>query len=235
MSIHINAVAGEIARTVLMPGDPLRAKHIAENMLQEAALVSRTRNMYFYTGLYKGHQVSVGASGMGCASIGIYSYELYSQYNVDTIIRVGTCGAYTTDLQLFDLLNVDVSFSESTYALSAFGITGNHIPHAGPGFNTIRLAADTLKRPLKDVPIHCSDVFYRSTPGTPPIAAAHNCPAVEMETFALFANAQHLGKSAAAILTVSDVIPSGAKISADERERSLLPMTELALEAALLL
>ncbi len=235
MSIHINAAAGEIAKTVLMPGDPLRAKHIAENMLQDASLVSRTRNVYFYTGTYKGKPVSVGASGMGCASIGIYSYELFSQYNVDTIIRIGTCGAYTSDLQLFDLLNVDESFSESTYALSAFGITGNHIPHAGPAFNTIRLMADQLNRKVKDVPIHCSDVFYRSSSGTPEIAVAHHCPAVEMETFALFANAQHLGKSAAALLTVSDVIPTGEKISANEREQSLQPMTELALEAALLL
>ena len=122
MSIHISAKPGEIAKIVLLPGDPLRAKYIADNYLQDAKLVSNTRNIYFYTGTYKGVQISVGASGMGCPSIGIYSYELFTEYEVDCIIRIGTCGAYTTDLKLFDLINIEVAASESTYAQYALSL-----------------------------------------------------------------------------------------------------------------
>ena len=116
MSLHISADTGEIARIVLMPGDPLRAKHIAENMLENPALVSQIRNMFFYTGTYKGVRLTIGGSGMGCPSIGIYSHELYDFYNVECIIRIGTAGAYTTDLKLFDLVNVETAYSESSYA-----------------------------------------------------------------------------------------------------------------------
>lgn len=100
MSVHISANKGDIAKVVLQPGDPLRAQYIAENFLENVRLVSKTRNIFYFTGEYKGKTISVGASGMGCASIGIYSYELYTEYDVDTIIRIGTCGAYTTDLKL---------------------------------------------------------------------------------------------------------------------------------------
>ena len=114
MSIHISASPGEIAPIVLMPVDPLRAKYMADNLLQDIKLVSSTRNIYFFTGTYKGMQLSIGASGMGCPSIGIYSYELYTEYKVDCIIRIGTCCAYTTVLKLFDLLNASEAASEST-------------------------------------------------------------------------------------------------------------------------
>jgi len=114
MSVHIKAQKGEIARTVLQPGDPLRAKYIADNFLEDAKLVSQTRNIFYYTGLYKGKEISVGASGMGIPSIGIYSFELYTEYEVDTIIRIGTCGGYSTDLKVYDLLNVEQAASEST-------------------------------------------------------------------------------------------------------------------------
>ncbi|MEI8059970.1 MAG: hypothetical protein WCG67_07425, partial [Ferruginibacter sp.] len=127
MSIHISAKPGEIAKIVLMPGDPLRAKYIAEKYLQDVKLVSSTRNIFFYTGIYNGKQVTIGASGMGCPSIGIYSYELYTEYGVDCIIRIGTCGAYTTDLKLFDLINVETAASESTFAQYAWGIEGSAI------------------------------------------------------------------------------------------------------------
>ena len=124
MSIHISAQKGEIAKIVLMPGDPLRAKYMADNFLQEIKQVSSTRNVFYFTGVYKDKQVTVGASGMGCPSIGIYSYELYTEYEVDCIIRIGTCGAYTTELKLFDLLNVNEAVSESTFAQYAWGIDG---------------------------------------------------------------------------------------------------------------
>ena len=233
MSIHIAAKKGEIAKTVLQPGDPLRAKYIADNFLEEVKLVSQTRNIFYFTGLYKGKEISVGASGMGNASIGIYSFELFTEYEVDTIIRIGTCGAYNTNLQLFDLLNVENSASESTYAKFAWGIEEELIPSQGKAFQQINDTAKNLGLNIKPTNIHTSDIFYRKESGTPTIATKYNCPAVEMEAFALFANAQHLGKNAATILTVSDIIPTHEQISSDQREKALKPMIELALETAL--
>lgn len=233
MSVHINAKAGEIAPIVLMPGDPLRAKYIADNFLQNVQLVSSTRNIYFFTGTYKDKPVTVGGSGMGCPSIGIYSYELFNEYAVDCIIRIGTCGAYTTNLKLYDLVNVDSAFSESTYALQAFGYKTNQLYHEGNAYAVINDTATALGLTVQAAAIHSSDVFYRSTEGTPPLAHENNCVAVEMEAFALFANAKHLKKSAATLLTVSDIIPTHEQISADEREKSLVPMMKLALEAVI--
>ena len=233
MSVHISAKKGEIAKVVLQPGDPLRAQYIADNFLEDVKLVSKTRNIFFFTGKYKGKEITVGASGMGCPSIGIYSYELYTEYEVDTIIRIGTCGAYTKDLQLFDILNVENSASESTYALNAWGIDGDLISHQGAAFDTINTTGEELGLAIKPTNIHTSDIFYRKDPAVPEVAVKYNCTAVEMEAFALFANAKHLGKNAATILTVSDIIPTGEFISADERETALRKMMELALETAI--
>ena len=233
MSVHIAAKKGEIAKTVLQPGDPLRAKYIADHFLEEVKLVSQTRGIFYFTGKYKGKEISVGASGMGIPSIGIYSYELFTEFDVDTIIRIGTCGAYTTDLKVFDLLNVEFSASESTYANYAWGIEGDLIAHQGKAFEMINETAEKLELLIKPTNIHTSDIFYRKDPGTPAIASKYNCLAVEMEAFALFANAKHLGKNAATILTVSDIIPTQEQISSDEREKALKPMIELALETAL--
>lgn len=232
MSIHINAPVGAIAKTVLMPGDPLRAKYIAEHFLSDAKQVNQTRNMFMYTGTYQGKEVTVGASGMGCPSIGIYSYELYTEYEVDTIIRIGTCGAYTNELKLFDLINVDHACSESTFAQYAWGIEGQSIPHQGRAFELINLTAAEQGKKLVACNIHSSDIFYRKTWDVPEVAVQHHCLAVEMEAFALFANAKHLRKTAGTLLTVSDVIPTHEKISADQREKALLPMMELALGTA---
>ncbi|MNK48618.1 Purine nucleoside phosphorylase DeoD-type [compost metagenome] len=233
MSIHISAKKGEIAKTVLMPGDPLRAKYIAENYLTDAKLVSQTRNIFFYTGLYKGKEITVGASGMGFPSIGIYSFELFTEYEVDTIIRIGTCGAYSTDLKLFDILNVENAVSESTYAKFAWGIEGELIQNQGDAFGKINETAKEIDLAVKSTNIHSSDIFYRKDENVPEIATKNNCLAVEMEAFALFANAQHLGKNAATILTVTDIIPTGDRISADQREQALRTMMELSLETAL--
>lgn len=233
MSVHIAAKRGEIAKTVLQPGDPLRAKYIADHFLTEVKLVSQTRNIFYYTGLYKGKEVSVGASGMGIPSIGIYSYELFTEFDVDTIIRIGTCGAYTTDLKVFDLLNVEYAASESTYAHYAWEIEADRLSHQGSVFNKINECAAELAAEIKSTTVHTSDIFYRKNLDLPAIAEKYNCSAVEMEAFALFANAQHLGKNAATILTVSDVIPTGDHISADQREKALKPMIELALETAI--
>lgn len=233
MSIHISAKKGQIAKVVLQPGDPLRAQFIAEKYLENAELVSKTRGIFYYTGLYKGKEITVGASGMGFPSIGIYSFELFTEYKVDTIIRIGTCGAYSTDLQLFDILNVDNAASESTYAKYAWEIEDEILPHQGTIYNTINQTAEALSLKTKSINVHSSDIFYRKDPAVPAIATKYNCPAVEMEAFGLFANARYLGKNAATILTVTDIIPTHEKISADERERALKPMMELALESAL--
>lgn len=233
MSVHISAKKGEIAKTVLMPGDPLRAQYITDNYLTDVTMVSKTRNIYYFTGKFKGKEISVGASGMGFPSIGIYSYELFTEYDVDTIIRIGTCGAYTTDLQLFDILNVDKAASESTYAKFAWGIEDEAIANQGNAFDKINETAKELNLATKAVNIHSSDIFYRKDPAVPAIAQKYNCPAVEMEAFALFANAQYLGKNAATILTVSDIIPTREFISADQREQALRTMMELSLETAL--
>ena len=233
MSVHIAAKKGEIAKTVLQPGDPLRAKYIADNFLTDVKLVSKTRNIFYFTGLYKGKEVSVGASGMGIPSIGIYSYELFTEFDVDTIIRIGTCGAYTDELNVYDLLNVEYAASESTYAKFAWEIEEDLLSHQGNAFGIINESAKDLSLNIKSTNIHTSDIFYRKNLGLPEIAGKYNCSAVEMEAFALFANAQYLGKNAATILTVSDVIPTGAEISADQRETALTPMIELALETAI--
>ncbi len=233
MSIHISAAPGSIAPSILMPGDPLRARLIADQYLTDAELVSQTRNVYFYTGYYQGHRISVGASGMGCASIGIYSYELYTQYDVQNIIRIGTCGAYTTERKLYDLINVSLSASESSFARFAWDMPEEALPPAGPAFGLLNDVAAERGQPLISAPVHCSDIFYRKSMDLPAIADKHACVAVEMEAFALFANAQHLGKTAACLLTVSDVIPTHEKISADQREQSLTPMIELALATAI--
>lgn len=233
MSIHIAANKGEIAKTVLLPGDPLRAKYIADHYLTEVKLVNKTRNIFYFTGLYKGKEFTVGASGMGIPSIGIYSYELFTEFDVDSIIRIGTCGAYTTELNLFDLLNVENAASESTYAKFAWGIEEDLISHQGVTFDKISETAKELSLVTKAVNIHTSDIFYRKEQGTPEIALKYNCPAVEMEAFGLYANAKYLGKNASTILTVSDIIPTQQQISAEEREKALKTMMELALESAL--
>lgn len=231
MSIHISAKKNEIAKIVLMPGDPLRAKYIAEKMLDDIKLVNTTRNVFFFTGSYKGVPLTIGASGMGCPSIGIYSFELYNEYDVDCIIRIGTAGAYSTDLDLFDVINVDKAFSESTYAKCAFDFDGDYFNHQGEAFQIINSVALSSKIKLHKGNIHSSDVFYRSTPPHPKIAADNNCMAVEMEAFTLFANAKHLKKMAATILTVSDIISTHQSISSDQRERSLENMIKLALDS----
>src|SRR6187549_1717936 len=126
MSIHISAQKEEIAKIVLLAGDPLRAKYIADGMLEDVKLVSSTRNAFYYTGTYKGVPVTIGASGMGCPSIGIYSFELYTAYEVKCIIRIGTAGAYDPATKVYDVINADKAYSESTYAKEAFDIEGNY-------------------------------------------------------------------------------------------------------------
>ncbi len=233
MSIHISAKKEEIASIVLMPGDPLRAKYIAENNLENVKQVSCIRNIFYHTGTYKGVRLTIGASGMGCPSIGIYSYELYNEYDVECIIRIGTCGAYLSTINLFDVINAERSYSESTYVQNALGFPEDHFVHQGKAFDLINETAKKLNISLLNGPIHSGDAFYRTDKELPKIATDNNCLAAEMEAFALFANAKHFNKMAATLLTVSDNIATHQKISADERERSLAVMTRLALESCL--
>ncbi|MEY4111137.1 MAG: hypothetical protein RLZZ46_1492 [Bacteroidota bacterium] len=232
MSVHINAAKGDIAPVCLLPGDPLRAKFIAENWLDELRLVSSVRNMFYFTGKYKGCPISIGGSGMGCPSIGIYSWELYTVFDVQCLIRIGTAGSYRQDLGTYELLNTSEACSESTYALDAFGFPEKIIQAQGSVFGLINSVAKERNQKLSPAVIHSSDVFYRQTGLTPEAVSKYHCVAVEMEAFALFSNAKYLKRNAGALLTVSDVIPTGEAISADKREKSLVPMFELALESA---
>lgn len=224
---------GIIAKTVLMPGDPLRAKFIAEKFLENVEQFNTVRNMFGFTGTYKGRKISVMGSGMGMPSIGIYSYELFNEYGVENIIRIGSCGAYTDALDLYDVLLVSDAWSESTYAKTQSGYDKDYI-EANPELNTrIEGIAKELNIPLKSGRIHSSDVFYRENfREFEGIRDNHGCMAVEMESFALFANAKILGKKAACLLTVSDSLVTGELTTSEERQNAFTRMMEIALEMA---
>ena len=228
---HNEAEKGEIARIVLMPGDPLRARHIAQTYLDQPVQFNAVRGMLGYTGEYRGRKVSVMGSGMWMPSIGIYSYELFRFYDVDAIIRVGSAGAYVSELNLFDLVLADSAWSESTYALAQSG-ESQDVQQPDPQLNEIiRSAAHKLQVPLHEGRIHSSDVFYHEQDELARYRS-HGCVCVEMESFALFHNARVCGKQAACLLTISDSLISGVQTSAAQRERAFGQMMETALESA---
>ena len=232
---HNKAKKGEIAKTVLMPGDPLRAKFIADNYLENVKMFNDVRNMYGYTGTYNGKEVSVMGSGMGMPSIGIYSYELYSQYDVENIIRIGSAGAYTTDLNLYDVVLAKNAYSESSFAKVQSGYESN-ITYPDDQLNEkITKAAQKLNIPLTYAPIHSADVFYRegNRDYIPVLLKEYGTVACEMESFALFHNAKVLNKKAACLVTISDSMVTYAQTSAEERQNALTNMIQIALEAAI--
>ena len=233
---HNNANLGDIAKTVLMPGDPLRAKHIAETYLTDFVQFNAVRGMYGYTGDYKGKRISVMASGMGMPSMGIYSYELFKEYEVENIIRIGSAGAYTKDLHLFDLVLADSCWSESTFALAQAGIERNNQYQSQDLNETLTKAAAKLEIPVLEKRIHSSDVFYHeaNVPDHNDFYQEHGCVCVEMESYALFHNAKILGKNAACLLTISDSLVTDEHASAMERQTSFSQMMEVALEAAIM-
>lgn len=231
---HNNASEKDIAKTVLMPGDPLRAKHIAETYLENPVQFNTVRNMFGYTGTYKGKRVSVMGSGMGMPSIGIYSYELFKFYGVENIIRIGSAGAYVGDLNLFDLVLADSAWSESTFPLAQAGVKSDVMEPSKELNERIIKAAKRLGKEVRLDRIHSSDIFY-SEPGMPTYEdfyREHGCVCVEMESFALFHNAKVLGKNAACLLTISDSLVNDLHASAQDRQTSFANMMEIALEAA---
>ena len=231
---HNEAKLEDIAKTVIMPGDPLRAKYIAETYLENPRLVTSVRNMFGYTGTYKGKEISVMASGMGMPSIGIYSYELYSQYGVETIIRVGSAGSYSADLDVYDVVLADSAYSESNFARVQNGCEDDVMYPSKETNDRLIAAAEKLGIPCKVARIHSSDVFYqdanRGSYERYPQNYGAKC--VEMESFALFHNANVLGKKAACILTISDSFVTKKEVSAEGRQNSFTAMMEIALEAA---
>lgn len=232
MTPHIEAKKDEIAKIVLMPGDPMRAKKIAETYLSDYKLVNEVRGMYAYTGFYKGKKITVMASGMGAPSIGIYSYELFKYYDVDNIIRIGSTGAYVKELDLYDVILVKKSFSESTYAKVQNGFLGNRL-EANTYLNDIILSTALENNvPINLCDVVCEDVFYKENNDYTDFVK-NNIVACEMESFALFHNANVLNKKAACLLTVSNNFETGEETTSEERQNAFMQMVELALESSL--
>ena len=235
---HNRAKNGDFAKTVLMPGDPLRAQFIAETFLESPRLVTDVRGMLGYTGTYQGRPVSVMGSGMGMPSIGIYSYELYTQYGVESIIRIGSAGSYTEKARLFDVVLATGAYSESSYAATQSGDSSD-IQRPSEALNAaLRRSAGAQGIPLIEGIIHSSDVFYRQPSDQKPtywerLRDEKGCLAVEMESFALFQNAKVLGKHAACLLTISDSFVSPEATTAEQRQTSFTAMMKVALGAQL--
>ena len=226
---HNEAAQGAFAKTVLMPGDPLRAKFIAETFLQDAKLVNNVRGVQGYTGTYQGTPVSVMASGMGMPSIGIYSHELFHVYDVDNIIRIGSAGAISPKLKLRDVVAGQAACTNSSYP-AQFGLRGAFAPIAD--FTLLETAVAVARRMGVSMPVgnlFSSDTFYDATqPSTD--WGKMGVLAVEMEAAALYMNAARAGKKALCILTVSDHLFKEQELSAKERETSFTEMMEIALE-----
>lgn len=232
---HISAQEGAFAKTVLMPGDPLRAKFIAETFLKDSQLVTSVRNMLGYTGIYKGVPISVMASGMGMPSIGIYSYELFKFYGVENIIRVGSAGSYRNWLNVMDVTLAERAVSDSSFAKVQGGMTEKSIKPSVELNEVIQKKAKELGINLRMSIVQSSDVFYSDpSQGTwQDIAERTGSDCVEMESFALFHNANILGKRAACLLTISDSFVSHVELTAKERQNSFTDMMTLALESAI--
>lgn len=233
---HIEATSTEaFAKTVLMPGDPLRAEVVAKTYLTDVVKVNNVRNMFGFTGYYKGKKVTVMGSGMGMPSIGIYSYELFKFYGVENIIRIGSAGSYKAEAKIYDVLCCESAYSESSFAKVAFNYDEDTLDASPELVEKIKKASELLGYDVRNCRIHSSDVFYRHHGNALiDVAEKHDCTAVEMESFALFANAKALGKKAACLLTVSDSFVSSEVTTALERQNSFNKMMEIALETAIM-
>lgn len=228
---HISCNPGDFARTVLMPGDPLRAEFIANTFLTEAKLVNNVRGIHGYTGLYKGKPVSVMASGMGIPSIGIYSYELFNFYGVENIIRIGSAGMIRQDLRLRSVVAAMSAYSNSAYG-KQFGFEGNLAPCAS--WKLLKAAYDKATEMGVNMPVgpvYSSDAFYDESA---PLGKLQKLGvlAVEMESYALYLNAARTGKNALALLTISDNPFTGEGLDSEQRQNTFTQMMEIALEIA---
>ncbi len=228
---HISCNPGDFARTVLMPGDPLRAEFIANTFLTEAKLVNNVRGIHGYTGLYKGKPVSVMASGMGIPSIGIYSYELFNFYGVENIIRIGSAGMIQQDLRLRSVVAAMSAYSNSAYG-KQFGFEGNLAPCAS--WKLLKAAYDKATEMGVNMPVgpvYSSDAFYDESA---PLGKLQKLGvlAVEMESYALYLNAARTGKNALALLTISDNPFTGEGLDSEQRQNTFTQMMEIALEIA---
>ncbi|MBQ9769729.1 MAG: purine-nucleoside phosphorylase [Clostridia bacterium] len=230
---HINAKPDDLAKTVLMPGDPKRSRFVAENFLEKAVLVNDVRGVQGYTGLYKGRPVSVMASGMGMPSIGIYSYELFNFFGVENIVRIGSAGGLQDNVNVRDVVLGQAACTDSNF-MSQFGTDGTFAPIADYGL--LKIAAEKCDE--AGVNFHVgnilsSDLFYSDRSGHHDSWRKMGVLAVEMEAAALYANAARAGKKALAVCTVSDHIYKGDSLDANARERSLTDMIKIALETAI--
>ena len=226
---HNSAKLGDIAKTVLMPGDPLRAKFIAENFLEDAVCYNNVRNMLGFTGKYKGRTISVQGSGMGIPSIGIYSHELYNVYDVENIIRIGSAGAIASDVKLRDVVIGMAACTNSSYAMQ-YELPGTVAPIAS--YKLLEQAVNTARQkniPVKVGSLFSSDTFYDDASSLARWSKM-GVLAVEMESAALYLNAMRAGKHALCIATISDCPLTGEATTAQERERTFTEMVEIALE-----
>lgn len=225
---HNAAVEGQIAKTVLMPGDPLRTKLLADTYLENVEQFNTVRNMFGYTGTYKGQPVSVMGSGMGMPSIGIYSYELFNFYGVDNILRIGSAGGLAPEVKLRDIVIGMSSSTDSNYP-SQYGMPGTIAPTADFGLLSKAIAgAEKLGYPVRVGNILASDVFYTVNNSLPKWASM-DVLAVEMESAALYLNAMYAHKHALTLLTISDLPLTGEALTAEERQTSFTQMMEVAL------
>lgn len=229
---HNSAKAGDFAKTVLMPGDPLRAKYIAETYLENPRQVNAVRNMFGYTGTYKGKEISVMGGGMGIPSIGIYSYELFNFYDVDQVIRIGSAGAFQDNIKLMDVVIGMGACTDSNYAYQ-YGLPGTFAPIAD--YELLNRAVETAKRQGTNVVVGnvlSSDVFYNAMSNVNDLWRDMGVLAVEMEAAALYMNAAKAGKKALCMLTISDHLYTGESLSAEDRQLGFGKMMEIALELA---
>ena len=229
---HNNAKANDFAKTVLMPGDPLRAKYIAETYLENPRQVTAVRNMFGYTGTYKGKEISVMGGGMGMPSIGIYSYELFNFYGVDQIIRIGSAGALQDHIKVMDVVIGMGACTDSNYAYQ-YGLPGTFAPIAD--YELMSKAIETAKRQGTNVVVGnvvSSDVFYNADPTVNDRWRSMGVLAVEMEAAALYMNAAKAKKKALCMLTISDHIYTGEALCAEDRQLGFGKMMEIALELA---
>lgn len=229
---HNSAKAGDFAKIVLMPGDPLRAKYIAETYLENPRQVNAVRNMFGYTGTYKGKEISVMGGGMGMPSIGIYSYELFNFYDVDQVIRIGSAGAFQDNIKLMDVVIGMGACTDSNYAYQ-YGLPGTFAPIAD--YELLNRAVETAKRQGTNVVVGnvlSSDVFYNAMSNVNDLWRDMGVLAVEMEAAALYMNAAKAGKKALCMLTISDHLYTGESLSAEDRQLGFGKMMEIALELA---